>query len=91
MVEEQVSEEKRNGFKRMEELFQYLDDVVQRPSAYRVNPGTMNGTVSEKVQAIVLAMMPGITPKDKMERVGRVAPAVRRLLEKALETKWDGF
>ena len=88
---EQVTNEKRSGFMRMEELFQYLDDVVQRPSAYQLNPGTINSNVSEKVHAIVLAMMPGITPRDKMDRVGRVAPAVRRLLEKALETKWDGF
>ena len=79
-VVEQAKVQKAAGFTKMEDLFHFVDRVVQQPSEYAEDPGNTMNTVNEMVEAIVIAMTPAVKPWDLKDRIGRLAPAVRRVL-----------
>jgi hypothetical protein len=83
-VVEQVRAEKAAGYDRMIALIQFVDDVIQRPSAYVNDEHKLVNSIRANVEAIVLAITPGIKPRDKVERVGRLASVVHRFLAKVL-------
>ena len=77
-VVEQAKAQKAAGFTKMEDLFKFVNDVVDRPWDHE--SGKMMNTVNEMVEAIVIAMTPAVKPWDLKDRIGRLAPAVRRVL-----------
>ena len=86
-VVEQAKEQKAAGFTKMEDLFHFVDGVVQQPLEYAEDLGNTMNTVDEMVEAIVLAMTPAVKPKDRKERIGRLAPAVRHVLGAVLNRR----
>ena len=77
-VVEQAKAQKAAGFTKMEDLFKFVNDVVDRPSDHE--PREIMNKVNEMVEAIVIAMTPAVKPWDLKDRIGRLAPAVRRVL-----------
>ncbi len=84
-VVEQVSAEKKDVYRKMVELFQFVNDVIQRPRGY---VDTLDQSIRDKVGAIVLAFTPALgEPRRQTERVqevGKVYTLVKSFLTMAL-------
>jgi hypothetical protein len=89
-VVEQVSAEKAAGYMRTVELFQFVNDVIQRPKKHTMVGNTLDQDIRDKVGAIVLAITPALgEPRrqtEKLHEVGKVYTLVKSFLETALYT-----
>ena len=87
-VVEQVSAEKAAGYRRMVDLFQFVNDVIQRPTKHTMVGNTLDQDIRDKVGAIVLAFTPALgEPRRQTERVqevGKVYILVKSFLTMAL-------
>ena len=85
-VVEQVSAEKKAGYMRTVELFQFVKDVIERPRGYE---DTLDQKIRDKVGAIVLAFTPALgEPRrqtEKLHEVGKVYTLVKSFLFTVLD------
>ena len=89
-VVEQVSAEKKDGYRKMVELFQFVKDVIERPTVHTMEGNTLDQDIRDKVGAIVLAFTPALgEPRrqtEKLHEVGKVYTLVKSFLTTALYT-----